>query len=95
MSIFNNNKHNNQKEHSPVKYILHMVLCCGVPLLIITTLPFIAGSSPALAGILGIIAPFICPVMMGGMMFMMFRSKKHSCCEDKNIYDNKSITNNN
>jgi uncharacterized membrane-anchored protein len=84
------NCHGDNKEkkdinkHSPLKHILHMVLCCGLPIVIIAILPFIAKFSPSGAGILGIIAPFICPVMMGVMMFTMFRGKKRSCCDNTN-----------
>lgn len=74
-----------KKEHSPIRHMLHMVLCCGLPVIILIFLPFIAGVSPALAGLLGMIAPFICPIMMGLMMFMMFRGgEKHSCCDKSN-----------
>ncbi len=83
MNFRNNNKEkNNAHEHSPMKHMLHMVLCCGLPIVIISLLPFIAGFSPALAGILGVISPFICPIMMGVMMFMMFGKKKSSCCDE-------------
>lgn len=67
--------------HNPLKHILHMVLCCGLPILILLSLPFIAKVSPWAATGLGFIAPFICPIMMGGMMFMMFgRKQKSNCC---------------
>lgn len=75
--------HNTDKKHNPMKHMLHMILCCGLPMLIIFTLPFIAKVSPAAAGILGLISPFICPIMMGGMLFFMFRKDKASCCEEK------------
>jgi hypothetical protein len=81
MSIFKNKKENSRKEHSPMKHMIHMILCCGLPIIIILSLPFIAGFSPAIAGVLGVIAPFICPVMMGGMLLMMFRGNRHSCCD--------------
>jgi hypothetical protein len=82
----NFNKSNIEKQdsrgHSPKKHMLHMVLCCGLPIIIILFLPFVASISPGFAGVLGVIAPFICPIMMGGMMFMMFGKKKSSGCDD-------------
>jgi hypothetical protein len=60
-----------------------MILCCGLPIVIIFSLPFIAKFSPVIAGGLGIITPFICPIMMGGMMLMMFGKKKSNCCDEK------------
>ncbi len=82
MNIFKSNR-KGKKEHSPIKHMLHMVLCCGLPVVILIFLPAIAGVSPALAGLLGMITPFICPIMMGLMMFMMFRGRdKHSCCDN-------------
>ncbi|MBH1939842.1 hypothetical protein I5677_02900 [Mobilitalea sibirica] len=57
--------------------MLHMIICCGLPILIILALPLIASINSGVAAILGVIAPFICPVMMGGMMFMMFKGNKH------------------
>lgn len=95
MSILKNKKKYTNQGHSPMKHMLHMILCCGIPIIIIFSLPFIASFSPALAGILGVVAPFICPVLMGGMLFMMFRSNKHSCCdENKTEIDHESPRNN-
>jgi hypothetical protein len=62
-----------------------MILCCGLPIIIILSLPFIAGFSPAAAGVLGVITPFICPVMMGGMLLMMFRGNRHNCCVNQKL----------
>lgn len=56
------------------KHLLHMVLCCGLPVLILFLVPFIARVNPGVAGILGLIAPFICPLIMGGMVFMMVKN---------------------
>ncbi len=83
MNFSRRNKENqNNHGHSPMKHMLHMVLCCGLPIIIILSLPFVASISPGMAGILGVIAPFICPVMMGGMMLMIFGKKKASCCDE-------------
>jgi len=79
---YDNNHKLKQANHSPGKHMLHMVLCCGLPMIILSMLPYIARISPAASQVLGYIAPFICPVMMGLMIFMMFRCSKHSCCEE-------------
>lgn len=84
MRLFNKKNEQCGKEHSPMKHLLHMILCCGLPAIILLSLPLIAAVSPVIAGLLGIIAPFICPVMMGGMMIMMFRGNKHNCCKESN-----------
>ncbi len=64
------------RKHSPAKHMLHMIICCGLPIIIILSLPFIGRYNSGVATILGIIAPFICPIMMGGMMYMIFGGKK-------------------
>lgn len=73
------------KGHNPMKHLIHMILCCGLPVLIISMMPFIARINLPAANILGVIAPFICPIFMGGMIFMMFRNNRKSCCEEKKI----------
>lgn len=75
-------------KHSPVKHILHMVICCGLPILIILSLPFIGRYSPGIATLLGVIAPFICPIMMGGMIFMLFGGKKKKNSNNMDIGEN-------
>lgn len=80
--------------HSTIKHMLHMVLCCGLPIIIIGALPLITRFSPGAGGILGRIAPFLCPIMMISMLPMMFGSnKKRSCCDNtnKNQDDAKSL----
>lgn len=85
------NCHEDNKEkqgthkHSSLKHMLHMALCCGLPIVIIGFLPLIARYSPGLGGILGRIAPFLCPILMMLMLPMMLRgNKKGNCCDDKN-----------
>ena len=85
-----NKEKRNNHGHSPMRHMLHMVLCCGLPIVIILSLPFVAGICPGIAVILGVVAPFICPVMMGGMMLMMFSKNKSSCCEETKIETNRS-----
>ncbi|QGU95982.1 hypothetical protein GOM49_13585 [Clostridium bovifaecis] len=79
----NKGKGGNHK-HSPLKHMLHMILCCGLPIVVIGLLPFIARISPSAAGVLARIAPFICPLMMIAMIPMMLGgNKKGSCCDNK------------
>ncbi|MDF2945265.1 MAG: hypothetical protein K0S01_4123, partial [Herbinix sp.] len=48
----------------------------------------VARYSVGAASILGFIAPFICPVMMGGMLLMMLGRKKTSCCDETKAENN-------
>ncbi|GAA0730140.1 hypothetical protein GCM10008905_31060 [Clostridium malenominatum] len=82
-------KCHSDKKHSPLKHMLHMVLCCGLPIVILLSLPLIAKFSPSAAGVLRVIAPFICPLMMIFMLPMMLGgNKKGSCCDNSNQENN-------
>jgi Na+/melibiose symporter-like transporter len=69
--------HDNEK-HKKHKsgHLWMMVLCCGIPILILLMLPLINGILPGASNILGAAVPFLCPVMMFVMMFFMFRNGK-------------------
>lgn len=76
------------RRHSPLKHLLHMAVCCGLPILIIGALPLITRFSPTGAAILGRIAPFLCPIMMLLMLPMMLRGMRNgSCCDKKESED--------
>lgn len=78
-----NKEKQENNNHSQLKHMLHMILCCGLPIVIIGFSPFISRISPRISRILVIIAPFICPIMMFGMVGMMFcNNKKKSCCNN-------------
>lgn len=62
------------KRHMP--HWLHMVLCCGIPVILLLLLPYIGRLMPGSSKILALVIPFICPVMMGFMMFSMIRTKR-------------------
>lgn len=82
-------KRNN--DHSPIRHMLHMVLCCGLPIIIVALLPVISKISPGMANIVSGIVPFLCPLMMLVMIPMMFGgNKKSSCCGNKR--DNHEIS---
>ena len=86
-----NKEKQGNSNHSPLKHMLHMIICCGLPIVIIGFLPLISRISHGASRILGIIAPFICPIMMFGMFGMMFRNnKKQGCCnQDKNNIESR------
>lgn len=87
MNCHGSNKNGENKKHNPMKHMLMMVLCCGLPFIIIGALSFInigTGLKTAIGGI----APFICPIMMVLMMGMMFKDTKHKdCCSGKKEKD--------
>lgn len=74
----NGNNQKNQHAHKGghVSHLLMMALCCGAPLLILLALPLLGQNLPGLRAVLVSIAPFICPVMMIGMIPMMLRHGK-------------------
>lgn len=77
-------KNENKSKHSPMKHMFLMILCCGLPILIAISIPFL-NISNTLRVTIGSITPFICPIMMIFMIPMMlkhFKSDK-SCGEDK------------
>jgi FtsH-binding integral membrane protein len=93
MNCHDDNKQNQKShQHSPTKHMWHMILCCALPIVVIGILPFVARFSPSASGLLGRIAPFLCPLMMLAMLPMMFGgNKKASCCDDRTQNDNKPL----
>ncbi|WP_286909843.1 hypothetical protein [Clostridium sp. UBA1652] len=85
MNFNKSNKRKDKHNHSPLKHMLHMVLCCGLPIIILSFLPLISRFSPRAGVFVSGIIPFICPLMMLGMIPMMLGGdKKGSCCSDSN-----------
>jgi len=87
----NKNENGKAKKHSPIKHMLMMVFCCGLPLLLIGILPFINIGGEFKIAIAGVI-PFICPLMMMFMIPMMFKSmKREECCSEKKEVNGEQI----
>ena len=80
-------------KHSPLKHMLHMVLCCGLPIVLLGFLPLITRFTPSAGSVLAKIVPFLCPIMMIPMMLMMMGgNKKKGCCDNTNTHhDNKEV----
>ena len=70
---------NNNKSHSSLKHMLHMIICYGIPILIVASLPILKMNTAFKTTILSI-TPFICPIMMIFMIPMMLKGmrKEHS-----------------
>lgn len=86
------NKNNEHKSHSHLKHMLHMVICCGIPILLIVALPFLKLNTSINTVILRI-APFICPIMMIFMIPMMFKGMKGEDSHKKQLDDGAQMTN--
>ena len=90
----NNEKKENKGSHSSMKHILMMVLCCGLPILLIAVLPFLKIGNTAFRITLASIIPFLCPILMLFMIPMMLKgSKKGKSCNNNNNNnkDRKSV----
>lgn len=80
MNCCNHNKKDNQDNRPHKGHMSHiwmMVLCCGAPLLVLLLISLIGVSFPEIRAVLVLILPFICPVLMVGMIPMMFIKNKH------------------
>ncbi|MBC2582052.1 hypothetical protein [Clostridium sp. DJ247] len=88
------NKNGNHKSHSSLKHMLHMVICCAVPILIVAALPFLKLNIALKTTILSI-APFICPIMMIFMIPMMLKAMRGEHSHNKHIEDSSSVINEN
>lgn len=67
-----------EKKHKGfLSHMWMMVLCCGLPIAIILLVPLMGGLlSPGIRTALLNLAPFLCPLIMIPMMFMMMRGHK-------------------
>ena len=81
----NDEKRENKGSHSSMKHILMMVLCCGLPILLIAMLPFFKIGNTAFSITLASIIPFLCPILMLFMIPMMLKGSK----EGKSCHINK------
>ena len=87
-----NKKVQSNHKHNPLKHMIHMILCCGLPIVIIVFLPLIARVSPSAGGEIGRILPYLCPIMMISMIIMMMSgNKKKNCCDSNKNHDNINI----
>ena len=75
------NSGNGNKVHGIMKHVGMMGVCCLLPIVIIGILPLLRINSLSTNVLISGMASLICPIMMGVMMIVMFRSgKKNSCC---------------
>ena len=72
----------NKEIKKNIKRILPLSLCCIIPILLILSAPVVSTFSPRGATIMSFIAPFICPLVMGGAFFFLFRGNKPCCSQE-------------
>lgn len=72
-----NNNQNGQK--MMLKHGLGMMICCLLPILLVSLLPLLGVKAAWLSSL----AALICPLSMVFMMFGMRHSHGNSCCEEK------------
>ena len=82
------NNDNNGKHNGHHKHMLMMILCCAIPVLIFVLIPFIKNINPSVRNVVLVITPFICPVMMIGMIPMMMKANKN---EDSSKYHENKL----
>ena len=78
-----NDKKNKHAHKGHMSHMWMMALCCGAPLILLFVVFLFGASFPALKVGLISVLPFICPIMMIGMIPMMLRKDKH----DDNCHD--------
>jgi uncharacterized membrane protein YkvI len=88
----NNGDRQENKNKGHMSHMWMMALCCGAPIILLLLLPLIGKGIPGLKGVLSLLIPFICPVMMIIMIPMMFRKNKGNETGD-NHYETKQIEN--
>ncbi|AJA48592.1 hypothetical protein CPAST_c25230 [Clostridium pasteurianum DSM 525 = ATCC 6013] len=90
MNCHDNKNNNQEKPHSPLKHMLHMILCCAIPILLVAALPFLKLNGTLNTAILAI-SPLICPIMMGFMIFMMLKGSKKKKAGNENLQESTQI----
>lgn len=66
------------KKQGHLKHIIMMIFCCALPMVLVFTIPLIGNLIPGSARILAAVAPFLCPVLMIGMIPMMIKNSRES-----------------
>lgn len=84
------NQNNQEKQHSPLKHMLHMILCCAIPILLVAALPFLKLKGTLNTAILTI-SPLICPIMMGFMLLMILKGSRKKKEDNKNFEKSAQI----
>lgn len=65
--------------HGRLNHMLHMIICCGLPIILILSLPAISAFSPNTGRVISKVIPFLCPIMMIFMMPRMMGNNRENC----------------
>lgn len=66
-----------------LKKFLPLSLCCIIPILLLISVPIIGQYSKFGALTISFIAPLICPLIMGGALFFIFKGSGACCTDNK------------
>jgi len=71
------NKEQGKSQQGHGNHMKMMALCCGLPILLVLSISFFGIQSESLDSLVFL----LCPLLMGGMMFMNRKKGGSSCCD--------------
>lgn len=74
----NNNNSGGQKHKGHLSHMWMMLLCCGLPIILLAVVSLLGTALPGVRNVLISILPFMCPLMMVAMIPMMLRKGKNN-----------------
>lgn len=84
MNCCSHSDHDNHHKKGHLSHIWMMALCCGAPLLALLLLPLLGSRFPAVGAFLLSAVPFLCPILMIGMIpLMLIKGKREKKEEQK------------
>ena len=80
----NENQKKDDHKHRPMNHMIMMLLCCGLPIILLLIVPFLGIFGTKFKFTIASIIPFLCPIMMLFMIPMVLKSSKDgkSCCSE-------------
>lgn len=83
MNCCHHSDHDNHHKKGHLSHIWMMALCCGAPILAVLFILLSGSRFPAVSAFLLSAAPFLCPVLMFGMIPLMLMKGRREKKEQK------------